>query len=385
MKDRTNRSTHDAPVLLYVAPSAKFFLSHRAAIAAAAAADGYSIAVACPTDAESILLGERGFRHIALPLDRSGMSPLAELRTLISLCGIFRHERPVIAHLITAKAALHGGLAARFTHTPSITAVTGLGFLFMRSTARVRLIQNLLLHAYRLGLRRRDNHFIFQNDDDRQAFSRFGLLDRSEATILPGSGVDLQAIRYTPMPCGIPQVLMPCRMLRDKGVDEFVAAATILKSRGAQARFCLLGDPDPENPASLSRDELMAINSAGVVEWRPFTADIGSALADASIVALPSYREGFPKTLIDAAAAGRPMVTTDVPGCRDAVRDAETGLICLARDARSLADALGVLIDQPALREQMSVAARADAELRFDIADTIRTHLALYRRYRRGD
>jgi glycosyltransferase involved in cell wall biosynthesis len=373
------------PLLLYVAPSAKFFLSHRAAIGRAAIEEGYRVTVACPLDADCQELAAQGFRHAAIALSRSRLSPAVEIRTLANLYRLFRGERPALAHLITAKAALHGGIAARLTRTPTVTAVTGLGYLFMQSGWRARAVQRALLLAYRFGLRRADNHFIFQNRDDRDTFRRFGLLDKGGELILPGSGVDLAALPVRPLPGGVPLALMPCRMLADKGVGEFLEAADILQRMGVIARFRLLGDPDPDNPTSLTADQLRSVEAAGSVEWRPFVANIGAALAEASIVVLPSYREGFPKTLIDAAAAGRAMVTTDVPGCRDAVIDGQTGVLCEPRNARSLALAMERLLTQPTLREAMGAAARRDAVSRFDIRSIVSAHLALYRTIRRDD
>lgn len=371
-------------LLLFVAPSAKFFLSHRAPIGSAAIADGYRVVVACPHDGDCAQLAAQGFMHRPIPLSRSGVSPALEVRSLAALYRLLRRERPTVCHLITAKPALHGGIAARLTGTPTLTAVTGLGFLFTKQGWRARMLQRALLLAYRYGLRRADNVFVFQNQDDRETFRRFGLLDRSDHVMLPGSGVDLDRISPAPPPeTTRPLVVMPSRMLGDKGVGEFVAAARHLRARGSSARFRLVGDPDPENPTSLTPAALTEIAAEGVVDWQPFTPDIGAALAEASVVALPSYREGFPKTLIDAAAAGRPMVATDVPGCRDAVIDGTTGLLCRARDASSLADALEKLINAPALRKQMGAAARQDAVARFDIRNVVAAHLEIYRRIAR--
>lgn len=369
--------------LLFVAPSARFFLSHRAVLGEAAIADGFDVAVACPADELASDITSMGMRHFDIPLWRAGMSPLRELRTLRGLVGVFRAFKPDLAHLITAKPALHGGIASRLSRTPSITAVTGLGNLFTRDDWRAHLLQSVLLWLYRFALRRRENHFIFQNSDDREIFATYGLLDRSEVTTLPGSGVDLAEIKPEPMPAGAPLVLMPSRMLADKGVREFAEAARMLKSKGVVARFMLLGDVDPDNPTSLSLEELEALSRQGDVVWQPHRNDIGAALAEATVVALPSYREGFPKSLVDAAAAGRAMVTTDVPGCRDAVIAGKTGILCRPRDAKSLAGALEHLLRHPALCTQMGAAARADAVDRFDVRTITERHLELYRRFAR--
>jgi glycosyltransferase involved in cell wall biosynthesis len=293
---------------------------------------------------------------------------------------VFAGFQPDLAHLITAKPALYGGIAARRAGVPTVTAVTGLGFIFIREDFRAKLMRRLLIAGYRFGLNHAGNHFIFQNEDDRAIFRGNGLLRRASASIISGSGVDLSTISPRPLPEGETVILMPCRMLADKGVGEFIDAARILRARGSKARLILLGDPDPANPASYSVANLTAISDEGVVEWRPHTNDIASALAAAHIVALPSYREGFPKTLVDAAAAGRATVTTNVPGCRDAIIDGETGLLCEVRNAGSLANRLEQLIRDPAAVRRMGIAARAHAEQHFGIEQVVRSHLEIYER-----
>lgn len=364
--------------ILMVAPTAKFFRSHRLPIALAAKAAGHRVGVACPSDADSRLLAEDGLEHFPLAISRSGLSLSAQWGSMTALIKLLRRERPDVVHLITAKPVLLGGIAARILDIPTVAAVTGLGHLFVRSDRGARMIRKVLLTAYRFGLDRADNLFIFQNDNDRQTFADSGLLRKSSVVMIPGSGVDLDRITPQPFPPAPPVILLPCRMLRDKGVVEFVEAAHILRDRGSDAIFRLLGDPDPDNPASLSHSELVAFAQAVNIEWQPFEADISTALARCTIVALPSYREGFPKSLIDAAAAGRPMVAADVPGCRDAIIPGVTGYLCEARSASSLADALERLLSQPQLIKSMGEAARRDAEGRFDIRQVVAKHLEIY-------
>ncbi len=364
--------------LLMVAPTAKFFRSHRLPIALAAKDAGYRVAVACPTDSDSELLALDGLEHLPLAINRSGLGMWAQWQSLRGLFGVFRRERPDVVHLITAKPVLLGGIAARLLGIPTVAAVTGLGYLFVRSDRTARTIRKLLLTAYRFALNRPDTVFIFQNDNDREIFASSGLLQNASVVMIPGSGVDLERITPQPLPPPPAIVLLPCRMLRDKGVVEFVEAARLLRERGYDATFRLLGDPDAANPASLTQSELEAFAEDGYVQWSPFEADIASALAQSTIVCLPSYREGFPKTLIDAAAAGRAMVATDVPGCRDAIVPGLTGILCEARSAASLAAAVESLLSQPSLVEAMGKAARKDAEARFDIRQVVARHLEIY-------
>lgn len=364
--------------ILFVAPSAKFFLSHRLPLALGAQAAGFEATVACPQDADCLRIAAHGIGHVGLPVHRGGLHPWRDARTLWRLHGIMRMLRPDVVHLITAKPALLGGLAARWLGSPTVTAITGLGSAFMQEGLIAKLVQTLLFGGYRTGLGHRENVFIFQNHTDMALFQKQGLLVGAAVRLIPGSGVDLQRITPQVLPDGPPLVLMPSRMLRDKGVMEFAEAARLLIQQGWRARFRLLGDPDLDNPTSLTQADLRAIERTSPVEWHPHSADIAGQLAAASIVALPSYREGFPKSLIDAAAAGRVCVATDVPGCRDAVLDGVTGLLCQPRNPDSLAQAIASLLNNPERMARMGAAARQHAERHFDIANVVEAHLTIY-------
>jgi glycosyltransferase involved in cell wall biosynthesis len=203
-------------------------------------------------------------------------------------------------------------------------------------------------------------------------------MEASRIRLIPGVGVDLDLFRPSPPPSGPPTVVMPARLLRDKGVGEFVAAARLLRSRGVDARFVIAGEPDPLNPASVTLADVRAWTSEGLIEHPGFVADMPGLLAQSHIVCLPSYREGLPKSLMEAAAAGRAIVTTDVPGCREAVRDGYNGFLVPPRSATALATALERLIGDPALRDEMGRHGRLVAERRFDQDAIIRQTLALY-------
>lgn len=373
------------PKLLMVAPTTSFFLSHRLPIALAAIETGYRVALASPDGPDTPRLVASGVSHFPIPLERAVATPAVEIATLAALSTIMRRERPHIAHLITAKPALYGGLAARFHGVPAIAAITGLGYLFIRSDAKASLARKILLSGYKIGLDHRANHFIFQNGDDLELFRSHGLMRKAGCTLIPGSGADLNVLTPRPLPDGPVTVVLPARMLRDKGIGEFVEAAGMLHAKGLEARFRLVGDPDPSNPASLSLEELHQIHAQRIVEWQPFERDIATVLAASHVVVLPSYREGLPKTLIDAAAAGRATVTNDLTGCRDAILPNVTGLLCKPRDAASLANAIETLIKNRAMIEEFGKAGRKLAERRFDIRQVVTTHLALYEQLRRQD
>jgi len=364
--------------LLFVAPDARFLVSHRFNLIIAALAQGHEVVVAAPDGPAVEQIVAAGARHVAVPIDRGSKNPLREIGSFLAIASALRAVRPDLVHLISPKPTLYGGIAARILGVPSIAAISGLGHAFVNRSLFGRLLRRGVSLAYRAAINGRRSTIIFQNNDDLGTFRSAGLLRHDRHVLIAGSGTDLRAIAPKPLPAGPPVVILPARMLGDKGVYEFVEAARILRGRGVEAVFRLVGDPDPSNPTSVGAPQLQAWVAEGVVEWVPHTHDIAGELASAHIVALPSYREGFPKTLIDAAAAGRAAVATDVAGCRDAVVGGVTGILCLPRDARSLADALQKLIRDPALQARMGAAARRHAEAHFDVDKVTLAHLALY-------
>jgi len=233
--------------------------------------------------------------------------------------------------------------------------------------------------AYRLALSDKRTRVIFQNPDDIREFVEAGVVAPGQVCLIGGSGVDLELFFPCPEPPGVPQVVLPARMLRDKGVIEFAEAARVLRSQGIAARFLLAGMRDEENPASLETRELRRLERETGVEWLGHVADMPALYRSASVVCLPSYREGLPKVLIEACAAGRPIVTTDVPGCRQVVTEGVNGLLSRPRDVASLAAALGALLRDPDMRSRLGAAGRRRAETEFDVRLIVRATLELYR------
>lgn len=365
--------------LLYIVNDAGFFCSHRLPIAIAAQAEGYDVAVACPRDARAHRIEEAGLRHIDLPLGRGKIGPLGELKALRALDGVFAGFRPGLAHLITSKPIIYGGLVSRRRRVPAVAAVSGLGHVFIDEGAKARLLRRIALLGYRAAMNRPGLFPIFQNRDNLALFREAGAL-REEPTLIRGSGTDLAQFDPTPAGNAVPRLILPARMLYAKGVAEFVEAARLLRADGVEAEFVLAGDPDPANPASIPEAQLRAWDAEGVVLWEGYRADIGAALKEADIVVLPSHNEGFPKTLVDAAAAGRAVVTNDVTGCRDAIVPGETGLLVTPRDPRSLALGMRELIEDEAKRRAFGVAGRRLAEQHYTIETIVAQHLALYRK-----
>jgi glycosyltransferase involved in cell wall biosynthesis len=359
-----------------------FFLSHRLAIARAARDAGFDVHVAgdIVSDEEIAAVLQEGLTFHRLRLSRGGLLPGRDLAYLAQLTRLMRRLRPDLVHNITAKPIVYGTLAARALGVRAIlNAISGLGYSF--SGARDRwLLSRLVAAAYRVALRSPGILVIFQNGDDLEAFVGARIIDRAQAILIRGSGVDLAQFAPSAEPTGPPRVVLPARMLRDKGVIEFARAAQLLRSRGTEASFLLAGMLDQANPAALSGDELTRLQQQSGVEWLGQIADMPMLLRSVHVVCLPSYREGLPKALIEACAAARPIVATDVPGCREVVDHEVNGLLVRVRDVPALAEALQRLLSDAEMRVRMGAAGRRKAEVEFGVGAVVRATLEVYRK-----
>jgi glycosyltransferase involved in cell wall biosynthesis len=367
--------------LLIVVNDAGFFLSHRLPVALAARDAGYDVHLATAWSPESGWLEAQGITHHVVPFDRSGMNPWRELKCVWVLAQLMRRTRPDIVHLVTPKAVLYGGIAARITGAAGVVAaISGLGVLFSPGERGHGFLRRLVLVAYGLALGSPNLRVIFQNPSDRQLLLSSCAIRPQQAFVLRGSGVDLDAYPCVQEPDGVPVVTMASRLLAPKGVREFVAAAASIKARGIAARFWLVGAPDPGNPASIAAREVDEWAAQGRIEALGHRRDVAEIFARSSIVVLPSYYgEGLPKVLIEAAACGRAVVTTDMPGCRDAIEPDVTGLLVPARDVAALERAIERLLADAELRARMGAAGRRLAEREFAIEDVVAAHLDVYR------
>lgn len=366
--------------LLFVVNNPAFFMSHRVPVAVAAQKAGYDVHVATMDGPAVADIQALGMTHHAIPMTRSGKHPLQELGTLLALVRLFRRLRPDVVHLVTIKPVLYGGIAARIARVPGmVAAISGLGFVFLSNSLKMRLVRAVVARLYRIALGHPNSRVIFQNANDRDLLKSLGAVREDQVVIIRGAGVDLDAYRPTPEPPAPPVVVtMVARLLRDKGVQEFVQAAKLLRERGVPVTMQLVGGLDAGNPASATQADVDAWQQEGCVEALGERSDVAALYAAAHIAVLPSYREGLPKSLIEAAACGRAVVTTDVPGCRDAIEPNVTGLLVPVRDAAALADAIARLAEDAALRQSMGTAGRALAEREFDINQVARIHVALY-------
>lgn len=368
--------------VLYVVNDAGFFLSHRASLAAAARDSGYEVHVATPLGPRNQHIAALGFFYHSIPMARSGMHPMQELRTLLALIRLYRRLAPDLVHHVTVKPVLYGGMAAQWTGVRAVvSAITGVGHVFSGSDKQLFFVRKLVVAGYRRVFRHRNTAVVFQNAGDYKNFVDARVVSSDAAVVIKGSGVNISEFRPTPEPSNVsPLIVCPSRMLTSKGVNEFVAAAGLLRQSGVRAKFVLVGDSDPGNPASIPRTTLNDWVSTGAVEWWGHRDDMTNVLANANVVCLPSYSEGVPKSLIEAAACARAIVTTDISGCREIVRHEGNGLLVPPRDVPALAAALERLIRDPALRARMGARGREIAVAEFSLDRVIRETLDVYAR-----
>jgi glycosyltransferase involved in cell wall biosynthesis len=366
--------------LLVVCNDLDFFLLHRLPETLGALREGYEVHVATPPGARAKEVQALGLVHHALVLSRSGRNPLRELGSLLAFYRLFRHVKPDLAYLMTVKPILYGGIAARLAGVKAIVAaVFGMGFLFTDDGLRTRLLRVVVKRLYRFALGHRNLRVIFQNPTDQTLMIQHGAVARENTVLIKGSGVDLESFSVSPEPEGRPVVLMAARLLYDKGVVEYIDAVRELRRQGVDARFLLAGDRDDGNPSSITVRTLDAWRAKGEVEFLGFRKDMPTLLSAANVVVLPSYREGLPRVLEEAAACGRAVVTTDVPGCRDAIEPGLTGLLVPVRNAPALARAIRQLLEDGALRRRMGASGRQLAERSYSVESIVSAHLALYR------
>ncbi len=356
------------------------FILNRLPIALKAIEAGYEVHLLCAVTSKVKNLERLGLIVHPLVLSRSGMNIFSEINSIFSIYQLVKKIKPDLVHLVTIKPVIYGGAVARLAKVPAVvSAISGLGFVFMNKPSIKSIIfRKLVLFLYHFAVRHSNQAVIFQNPADRQVLLDGCSLDREKTRMIRGSGVDLAEYITVPEPGGVPVIVMASRLLKDKGVYEFVEAARMVNSKGLKAHFKLIGEPDAGNPESVSRAVVESWQDEGVVSCLGYRTDIAQLFSQAHIVVLPSYREGLPKVLVEAAACGRAVITTDVPGCRDAIEPDVTGLLVPTRDASALEQAINKLIEDNALRLSMGKAGRALAESEFSIEKVVAAHFDIY-------
>lgn len=360
------------PRLIFLVTEDWYFVSHRLPLAVAAKKTGFDVTVITRCGDSCRQIEAAGIEVISFDMARRGLNPVGLVREVLGVASIYRQLKPDLVHHVALRPVVVGSLAARLAGVHGVvSAIAGLGYAFTggRSGWLGFVLRGLLKAALARGM------VVVQNPDDFDAVVGLGV-ERERIHLIPGAGVDVERFSPRPEPDGRPVVMLASRLLWDKGVGEFVAAARMLAGR---ARFVLVGAPDPGNPASLSEAEVRRWVEEGVIEWWGVRDNMPEVLGKAHLVCLPSYREGLPKVLLEAMACGRAVVTTDAPGCRDCVRDGDNGLLVPVGDAGALAAAIRRLLDDPDLRRRMGARGRERAVNEFAQAIVIETTLALYR------
>jgi glycosyltransferase involved in cell wall biosynthesis len=366
--------------VIFFANTDWYLFNFRSELAMALCARGDEIVLLSPQNEYAHKLQEMGFHWMEFPMSRSGMNPFSELGVIYRLYRFYRKEKPALVHHFTVKCVLYGSLAAHLSGIKAIVnSVTGLGFIFTGNNFIRKLLRFVVSPVYRMVLR--GTSIIFQNPTDRDLFLSMQLVSPESAKLIPGSGVDIDLFHPSKEPLGEPVVLFSGRLLRDKGIFEFVEAARIIRDRNIPARFVLVGDRYDGNPTSISAHQLQTWQEDGVIEYWGWNDQMYKVYPQVNIVCLPSYREGLSKTLIEACASGRAIVTTDVPGCRDVVQHGENGLLVSSKNAIALANAIQELIFSPDIRRQMAIAGRKIAEQKFSSKKIIQETLEVYKTY----
>lgn len=322
---------------------------------------------------------DEGFQIIPWDVSRKSLNPLREIRSFLQIIHAYNRIQPTLVHHFSLKAAVYGGIAAWLCgNIPSVNTIPGLGYVFTNRSVKMRVLRHLVVLLLRLSLGKRNARVVFQNSDNLDLLARTHVVDRKHCALIRGSGVDCGQFSPQPELSGVPVVLFAGRMLWEKGLAEFIAAIQILRSKNIPARFVLVGEPDVAHTSSISETQLREWVAAGHVEWWGHRDDMPDVFTQSHIVCLPSYGEGVPKCLIEAAACGRALVASDVPGCREIVRHGENGLLVPARDANSLADSIALLLDNASLRKKMGTRGRAIATEEFSEQLVPSQTLALY-------
>jgi glycosyltransferase involved in cell wall biosynthesis len=365
--------------LLYVVTEDWYFLSHRLPMARAARDAGFEVHVATRVvDGRAAIKAESFVLH-PVPFARGRLSPLAALGTIRALRDVYRRVAPDVAHHVSLQSTVLGSLAALGQSVASVNALTGLGYTYTSGGAKALLLRPVLSALLRFLLNRSRQTVLVQNPDDRDGLLSLGI-EAERIVTIPGSGVDTDQLKALPEPPGAITMAFVGRLLTDKGIRTLIRAQRLLRQRGTNVELLIAGTPDPANPASVSQQEAIDFGREPGNSWLGHVDDIAALWARAPIAVLPSRREGLPKSLLEAAACGRPMVATDVPGCREIVLPGETGILVPYDDDVALADAIAKLAASPALRAQYGAAARKLAVERFSANAIGRQTVDLYRR-----
>jgi glycosyltransferase involved in cell wall biosynthesis len=366
--------------ILFLYADDAYFWRNRLGLACEMRDQGFDVVLMAPISNYRSEIEREGIRVIPWGLSRKSINPFREFSSFLQVLWVYKRERPDIVQHETLKAIVHGGMASRLgREIPSVNIICGLGAVFMRSDIKINVIRRVLLRVLSTVFSSPNAEVVFQNDHDRRLFVDAGVVTSEQSQVSPGNGVRVERFTPQPEPEGVPIVLLPGRMLWEKGVGEFVAAARSLRERNVPARFVLVGARDPDNPGCIPEEELLSWERSETVEWWRDRADMPSVYAQSTLVCLPSYGEGLPNVLTEAGASGRAVVTTNIPGCLQAVTDGENGLVVPVRDPESLAAAIRRLLEDRDLRRRLGTTGRRRAVQEFSHARIVSQMLGICR------
>ena len=367
--------------LMLVVTDDWYLWSHRIGLAVSARDAGYDVTIVTRVGEHGERIRALGLNLVDVDFARGLLSPRVNLRTVRELCAVYRRCEPHLVHHVAIKPIVLGSAAAARTRVPVVVnALTGLGTALMSGNAKARVVRPVLRTALGWAMRRSRSHTIVQNPDNARFVESLGVRPE-RISLVPGAGVDIRRFQPRPEPEGSVRVTMVSRLLWDKGVREFADAATLVRKTRDDIVFTLVGTPDDGNPTSVSSQQVRSWVDSGLVEWWGYREDVAEVLACSHIAVLPSYYgEGMPKTLLEAAACGRPIVATDVSGCREVVHHGGNGLLIPVRDPRALADAILSLAGDPARRAAMGAEGRRRAEAEFAAERINQETLQVYER-----
>jgi glycosyltransferase involved in cell wall biosynthesis len=366
--------------ILFLHAADSYFWHNRLGLANALREQGFEIVLMAGVEGQHSEFERNGIRVIPWNLSRQSINPFRELRSFFEVVRVYRRERPDVVHHETFKSIIHGGMAARFvSRIPCVNVVSGLGAVFSRMTIKMRFLRFVLLIILGCVFRNPNSRVVFLNDDNRALLLRCKVVRAEQVSVIPGVGVDIQKFMPSPEPDGVPIVLLPARMLWEKGVAEFIAAAKDLRAKNASARFVLVGAPDYHNPGRIAEEQLEEWNRSGVVEWWRQQQDMPQVYLKSTVICLPSYAEGLPNVLTEAGACGRAVITTSAPGCRQAVSDGVNGLLVPVRSSSALSAAIERLLNDPELRARLGAAGRERAVREFSQEIILKQMIEVYR------
>ena len=357
-----------------------FFLSHRKEIALKALNEGYEVHLATQFTDKLKEIQDLGIIVHQISLNRSNANLFGSIKLFYNIFLLLFTFKPDIVHLITIKPIIFGGIVAKFLNIQLlVVSITGLGFIFTSKRFYSSISQYTIGKLYGFAINHKRIKIIFQNHDDVNLLKKYVLINEDKIFLIQGSGVDFNEFKYTPIKQNFPKIILPARMIKDKGILEFISAARIIKKKNCNVVFQLVGGIDEYNPSGLTKIEIESWVKEGIIEWLGHCNDMSKVFSDSYLVVLPSYREGFPKVLMEAAACGRAIVTTDVPGCRDTIVNGKSGILVPIYDSETLAKTINKLIEDFNLCKSMGEEGRKYAIKNFNVNDIAVSHLNIYK------